>query len=333
MKKQRAAVRKAKPGRTVGATRRRERAREAPPRLRDRFRAWREQHLYSVLSSLGRLLARPGATLATVLVLGFALALPLVLLVALENLRAVGGSMSGGDEIAAFLAPSETDASAIALANRVRAQPEVGTVVLVSPAEGLAELADVAGSASLALVRDDNPLPWLLRVTPAAGFRGDALAAQLQREPQIAAVRHDGALNQRVDAWLALVARLVGIASALLVGGALLIVANTVRLELAGRTDELRVLDLLGASDAFIRRPLLYSGFWYGLAAGLLALALVALTLMLAAEPVASLVETYASDFRLTGIGWRRALVVPVAAAGLGIVGSAAASRSLRPAG
>ncbi|WP_309296858.1 cell division protein FtsX, partial [Enterobacter hormaechei] len=76
--------------------------------------------------------------------------------------------------------------------------------------------------------------------------------------------------------WLAFGARLVQVLSVLLGVGAALVVGNTVRLDIQARREEIGVLQLLGASDGFIRRPFLYLGAWYGLGAGAVALALIA---------------------------------------------------------
>jgi cell division transport system permease protein len=82
-----------------------------------------------------------------------------------------------------------------------------------------------------------------------------------------------------------------------------LIVSNTIRLDILNRRAEIEVMKLVGASDGFARRPFLYSGIWYGLGGGILALILVAIASQLLASPIEQLARLYGSAFRLGGLG------------------------------
>ena len=95
---------------------------------------------------------------------------------------------------------------------------------------------------------------------------------------------------------------MVQVLSVLLGLGALLVVGNTVRLDIQARREEIGVLQLLGASDGFIRRPFLYLGAWYGFGAGLLALGLIAAAGLAMREPLAALSASYGSQFSLKGL-------------------------------
>ncbi|HVR51078.1 MAG TPA: FtsX-like permease family protein, partial [Pseudorhodoferax sp.] len=108
--------------------------------------------------------------------------------------------------------------------------------------------------------------------------------------------------RQRLDAWLGFGARLVQVLSLLLGLGAVLVVGNTVRLDIQARREEIGVLQLLGASDGFIRRPFIYLGAWYGLGAGLLALGLIGACGLALRPPLAALSGSYGSPFVLHGL-------------------------------
>ena len=110
---------------------------------------------------------------------------------------------------------------------------------------------------------------------------------------------------KRLHAMLDLLRRVVLLTGALLGVGIVLIVSNTIRLDILNRRAEIEVMKLVGASDGFARRPFLYSGVWYGLGGGLLALLLVALASLLLARPVEQLALLYGSAFRLAGLGVR----------------------------
>ncbi|MCA1715244.1 MAG: ABC transporter permease, partial [Gammaproteobacteria bacterium] len=166
----------------------------------------------------------------------------------------------------------------------------------------------------------DNPLPSLLIVTP----NGDEalLAASLQQLPEADLVQHDALWRQRLDGWLRFGSRVAWVLAALLGIGALLVVGNTVRLDIQSRREEIAVLQLLGASDGFIRRPFLYLGAWYGLAAGTLALALLTAAAFALRAPLAELAASYGSRFVLLGFDPRAAIAIVLGAVALGWFGA-----------
>ena len=285
-----------------------------------RFRAWREQHLYSLVSSLGRLASRPFATALTVGVMAIALALPLGLGLALGNIERFSGSVSESREIGVFLQPDVDPARAAALADEVRARAGVATVVLRTPEEGLAEFRAMSDLAGALDVLEENPLPTVLVVQPAGD--GTALAAALAGLPEVDVVQHDAVWRQRLSAWLAFGERVVQVVALLLGLGVLLVVGNTVRLDIGARSEEIGVLQHLGATDAFVRRPFLYLGAWYGLAAGLLAGALLMAAGVLLEGRLSALVASYGSQFALAGPGWRASLALLAGAAAMGWLGA-----------
>ena len=266
-----------------------------------RLRVWFAHHLHSVVFSLGRALRKPWATVLTVAVMALALALPLGLSIALDNLKVFAGSVQQSRDINLFLKPELDGATAQDLAASLRARADVANVLLRTPEEGLAELRQNAGLDEAIDALGENPLPSLLIVTP-AGADDAALATALQALPQADLVQHDALWRQRLDAWLGFGARLVQVLSLLLGLGAVLVVGNTVRLDIQARREEIGVLQLLGASDGFIRRPFIYLGAWYGLGAGALALALIGACGLALRAPLAALSHSYGSPFMLHGL-------------------------------
>src|SRR3546814_4071577 len=91
------------------------------------------------------------------------------------------------------------------------------------------------------------------------------LAAGLEQLPEAELVQHDTQWRERLDGWLRFGGRVAWVLAFLLGLGALLVVGNTVRLDIQSRREEISVLQLLGATDGFIRRPFLYLGAWYGI--------------------------------------------------------------------
>jgi len=304
-----------------------------PPRqaLRERLRAWRELHLYSLFSSIGRILQRPWATTLTVGVMAVALVLPLCLALLIGNVERLSGDFRQSREVSLFLATDVPLATAQSLTQILRADPDVGDVLLRTPEESLAEFREMADFADALAVLDDNPLPAVLVVTPAPDVEPLALAQRLRDLPGVDFVQHDAQWRTRLSAWLGFARRLAWVTAALLGVGVLLAVGNTVRLDIQGRAEEIQTVQLLGATDGFVRRPFLYLGAWYGLFAGVAALILAALATGLLRAPVAALVEDYGSQFQLRGLDASLMLATVAGSVALGWLGAwLAAGQHLR---
>jgi len=287
-----------------------------------RLGVWLHHHGHSVVFSLGRAWRKPWATLLTIMVMAVALALPLGLSIALDNVKLFAGSVQQSRDINLFLKTSVDAAGAAQLAETLRGRADVGAVTVRSPEEGLAELRDSAGLGEAIDALHDNPLPSLLIITPANGTDDGRLAQSLQGLPQTDLVQHDALWRKRLDAWLGFGSRLVQVLSALLGLGAVLVVGNTVRLDIQSRREEIGVLQLLGASDGFIRRPFLYLGAWYGLGAGALALALIGVAGLALRPPLAELSSSYGSPFVLHGLDLLHSSLVLVGTVVLGWLGA-----------
>lgn len=281
---------------------------------------WADHHAYSVVASLGRLFHRPWSTALTIGVMAVALALPLGLWLVLDNLARLGGSIDASREISVFLDQDVDTARAEALAGELRGRADVGSVVHRTPDEGLAELRERGQFGDAIDALDANPLPHVLILTPG----GDELllAESLRALPEAELVQHDIEWRHRLDGWLRFGGRVVWVLGVLLGLGALLVVGNTVRLDIQSRREELGVLQLLGATDGFIRRPFLYLGAWYGLAAGGVALALLAGAAYALQAPLAELAASYGAGFALRGFGPLGLTTVLGGAAALGWLGA-----------
>ena len=291
------------------------------------FSAWLRSHRRGAADAIARLRAAPLASAATLAVFALALLLPLLLGLFLANALRFADSLGSAREISAFLDVGLDANRAQALADAIAARDDVEAVALRTPEQGLAEfkrMSDLAGALDLL---DGNPLPFVLLVSPTdAGRDPMPLVQALQAQDGVDSVQYDAAWRARLDAWLGLGRRALWLLGGLLAAGALLVVGNTVRLDLSGRRDEIALLQLLGADDADIRRPMLHFGALLGLLAGALAL-LGALGVGLALRgPLSTLVDTYAGGFALAGPGAAEALAVLATAASLGWLGARVAA-------
>ena len=293
-------------------------------RVRDRLSAWRQHHGRSAKDSLARLLSRPLASLMTWLVIGVALALPVGLSVALENARAVTGNWDSPARISLFLRPDIPAVAAAALQERLQEDPAIARTRLVSRGDALAEFREMSGLGDVLRHLEDNPLPNLILVVPAAPDH-DAAAAlklQLQGEDAVETAVLDMAWVQRLNALVHLSRRIVLVLGSLLALGVLLVVGNTIRLAIENRREEIVIAKLVGGSNAFVRRPFLYTGLWYGIGGAAAAWVMINLALLALRGPLSALAMLYQSNFPLQGIGAADGLQLTGIGALLGLLGA-----------
>jgi cell division transport system permease protein len=140
---------------------------------------------------------------------------------------------------------------------------------------------------------------------PASNPRGtEILKNAILAMPDVQTVQIDSEWVERLTAMLAILHRIIWLTAALLGVGVVLVVGNTIRLDILNRRAEIEVMKLVGATDGFARRPFLYSGVWYGLGGGVLAVLLVAAAVASLAKPVERLAGLYGSQLRLNGLGF-----------------------------
>lgn len=296
---------------------------------------WFERHLQTLVGSLGRLWQQPFATLLTVLVIGIALALPACLHVMVQNVRAASGGWSNALDVSVYMKQSAKLDETQQVAERIRKRRDVAEVTVVEADAALEEFRRNSGFGEALEALKDNPLPHALVVRPAEGFREAgqvaALTEELRALPGVDIVQLDTEWVSRFNAILDVVRRVVFLAAGLFALGILVIVGNTIRLDIENRRDEIEVTKLVGGSDAFVRRPFLYNGVWYGLGGGVIAWLIVAIVILVLGEPVRNIAGLYGSSFTLQGLGSRGSLALVLGGIVLGWLGSfIAATRELR---
>jgi cell division transport system permease protein len=297
--------------------------------------AWLTRHLQTLIGSLGRLSQQPLANGLTILVIGIALALPACLHVLVTNARSATGDLSNAVDISVYLKSSVSEQQATEVAAKLRQRRDVARVELIAAEAALKEFREYSGFGAALDALSENPLPHTLIVRPGADYltpdRIESLGEDLKALPEAELVQLDTAWVNRLQAILDAVRRGIIVAAVLLAVGVMVIVGNTIRLDIQNRRDEIEVTKLVGGSDAFVRRPFLYSGVWYGLGGSLIALVIVAVTVLVLSGPVQRITGLYGSDFRLTGLSWETTLWLIGAGVALGWLGSfIAASRHLR---
>ena len=292
-----------------------------------RFRSWLTRHLQIFFYTLGLLSRAPLASFLTAAVIGMALALPAGLYVLLDNVQDATLGWDGSNEISLFLKLEIGDGEAESVADNVRDWSEVATARVITRDQALEEFRKLSGFADVMdAFSTDNPLPAVIVVEPAVDA-GDAAAMEkllgrLGELPQVDFAQLDLAWLKRLYAILRIVERGVLVLAVLLAAGVLVVVGNTMRLGIENRRQEIEIAKLFGATNAFIRRPFLYSGLLYGALGGVIAWVLVWICFMLLSEPVQRLTTLYSSDYWLQGLDpWASAILLAGGAL-LGLLGS-----------
>ncbi|MBT8062516.1 MAG: ABC transporter permease [Xanthomonadales bacterium] len=298
--------------------------------LRRRVRAWLRRHSYSFFSSLGALLHHRTGTLMTVLVLGIGILLPLGLYVMLDNLDQLDLKREDWSSVTVFMLPGATEAQVAGVAQSLASRNDVADVQSVSPQQGMAEFSESSGFGPSLEMLGTNPLPWVLMVRPAGPglvsteFEAQVagLVAHLESVNGVDSVQFDHKWLQRLGRMLDLGKAAVTVLSLVFGLAVIVVVANTIRLDVAARSEEIEILALVGAGNAFIRQPFLYSGLWYGLMGGLLAAGLVQLCLFYLARPLGRLLDAYGRDMSLSGLDITQTSVLLLVSAALGLLGA-----------
>ncbi|MGH8181957.1 MAG: permease-like cell division protein FtsX [Steroidobacteraceae bacterium] len=263
------------------------------------------RHLQALLGSLGRLKRNAVATLLTLLVIGLALALPAALGVFITNAQSATGGFSQAIDMSVYLESDVPLAKAQQLAAAARQRPGIAQVTVIAADEGLQQFRRYSGFGAALDALKSNPLPNVLHVVPLRDASGEAdlqsLRSYFAAWPEVDVVQLDTDWVLRFNAILAVLRRLVLIAAALLGAGVLAVVGNTIRLEILNRRAEIEVTKLVGGTNAFVRRPFLYTGLLYGLGGAALAWVILEAAVLVLDQPVATLAQLYGSRYVLQG--------------------------------
>ncbi|MEO8316421.1 MAG: permease-like cell division protein FtsX [Pseudomonadota bacterium] len=270
---------------------------------------WLTRHLQSALFAAGRLARAPVATAFTVIVIAIALTLPTALGLVIISVRDATGDFSNAVDVTVYFKQGVPLEKVRQLAASLRQRSDIASVKLVTADEALESFRKQSGFGGALDVLASNPLPHALDIRPTAEAtntsRMDALRRNLSVWPEVEMVQIDSEWVQRLNAILELLHGVVTGAALLIGVGVLAIIGNTVRLEIYNRRAEIEVTKLVGGTDAFVRRPFLYTGAYYGLLGAILAALLVVIGLWLLNAPVGRLAASYGSEFRLMTPGLR----------------------------
>ncbi len=285
----------------------------APVRSSNSISIWFARHVGTSVASLGRLVRHPFSSLMIVLVIAVTLALPAAINLIVKNARTISGSWDNALDFSVFLKQDLSESEAEGLARLIEQRADVDSVDFISATQALREFKEQSGFGGALDQLPDNPLPHALVVRPSAGNTTASmilLQEELGNLPETEHVQVDTEWVQRFHAILDIVRQAIAIGAALLGVAIIVIIGNTIRLDIQNRREEIEVTKLIGGTNAFVRRPFLWTGFWYGLFGGLMALALVYYGLFLLQGPVARLAGLYQSNIAIASMNLTEAAAI-----------------------
>lgn len=294
--------------------------------FQSRVDAWRSHHKHTAVDSFQRLCKSPVQTLMTVLVVAIALTLPATLMVSLNNLQQLGQRWDAQPKLSVFINVLAKEQAIELLQKKLQAWPEVEQVSYISADQALLDFQASSGFGEVLKDLDENPLPPTLVISPQKSQLSTEqlkrLSDRIQAEPIVDLVQYDMEWVRKLKHIMALGQKIVLALAALLSLGVLLAIGNTIRLEIENRREEIVVIKLVGATDGFVRRPFMYSGAWYGLLGGGLAVILVSVGLAYIQTSVSRLAAEYNSDFAMQGLGFDGVVSLVLISVSLGFFGA-----------
>ncbi|MCL1066166.1 permease-like cell division protein FtsX [Shewanella olleyana] len=284
------------------------------------------RHVQQAMASIGELWRNPVSSVMTMAVLGVSLSLPAALQVLVKNAENITQSWDNAAEISLFINEGRSEQSIQSLISRINVYAEVDVVHYINRDQALEEFQRLSGFGEALSYLDSNPLPAVVVVTPLERHSSPEGARQLleklEREPEVSFGRLDIEWLERLQAMVRLIERTVLAIAALLVLAVVLVIGNTIRLAIMNRRTEIEVMKLVGATEAFIQRPFLYTGIWYGVIGGVLAWIIINLLVWYLDSALAELLGLYGSQLQIQALSFAELVKLVLLASFLGWLGS-----------
>lgn len=292
----------------------------------DKFHAYRNLHAHALFSSLGRLVASRFSSAMTIIVLAIAISLASGFYILVANLQQLAGNLEASNQISLFLKDEISEAKANKFAASIRQNPDIQEVKLITKEQALEEFQLHSGFGEAVKALEKNPLPIVIQVLPKNSLENEqaleVLVDDFKRSAEVDFAQMDMQWVKRLQSIMEVARRGVILLSLLLGAGVLFITANTIRLELHTRRDEVVIAKLVGATNGFIHRPFLYSGFWIGFFSGVTAWFIVTTIMLILKQPIEKLSRLYDDAFHVLFFGFTETLALLFISSVLGVVGS-----------
>ena len=292
----------------------------------DKLQAYRDHHAHALFSSLGRLVATPFTSIMTITVLALSIALASGFYIMVINVQQLTENLETSNQISLFLKDSVSNEDAVRLAGDIRKNSSVQSVKVISKEQALEEFKTYSGFGAAITVLEKNPLPIVIQVLPKNALKDkkelETLFKTFEQFNEVDYAQVDMQWVERLQSMVEVARCATALFSFMIALGVLFIIGNTIRLELQNRKDEVIIAKLVGATNAFISRPFLYTGFWIGFISGISAWFIVAILMLILRQPVEKLSGLYEGDLHLIFLGFTETLALLLIASLLGVLSS-----------
>lgn len=297
--------------------------RRVRPTTGDRISGYFNRQLETLGSAFGKLMRHPFGTLLTALVIGVTLSLPTGMYAALKNVSAITENWEGNIKVSVYLKMKVSDDAASVLRRKLEAMDEIERVRLITR-DGAQVIMEDQGFGQAMKLLNFNPLPIALEILPKeiTPDEAAALVSHIEKMSQVKVVKVDKQWLERLQYIESMLEKGAIILACLLVIGVLIIIGNTIRLDIRNQSDEIEVIKMVGGTDSFIRQPFLYTGLWYGVFGAILAWVIVLTIAYFMGSAAADLAKTYSQNYRILTLSFFEVLALVGAGGLLGWFGS-----------
>ena len=288
------------------------------------LRTYFSHHKHAWRHGLRQLTKNPIASLLTIAVISITLVLPTGLLLVLDNMQDATANLHKGTNISVYMQANANTQQITFVQNAISKIDNIDKVDYISPEQGLTQFNKQSGLGNVVRTLGDNPLPGVFNITPKhqSTTALNILSSELSALPNVAAVKVDMQWVKRLNAILSLLQNFTYGLAILLAIAVLLIIGNTIRMNIQNYQQEIEVMKLVGASKRFIRRPFLVSGMLYGVCAGIFTALILDFFMLWLQTPLNELTALYNTQFPLNGLSFPQTLELILAGIVLGFLGS-----------
>lgn len=282
--------------------------------LGDRFQTYLLCHAHALFSSLGRLMRSPFSSIMAVLVLAITITLAGSFYLLVSNAQQLTEGLESSNQISLFLKTDVDDAAGKKLAGQIGAKEQIESINVITKSQAMEEFKAASGFGEALNTLESNPLPAVIQIQPKNTLTDEsaleALISELKVFSEVDFVQIDMQWVKRLQSIMQLAERGVTLLNVLLGFAVVFISGNTIRLELQNRREEVLIAKLVGATNAFVQRPFIYTGLWLGLFAGLLAWLLISLIVVVLQGPLEKLSLLYDGGFHILFLGLGESLLL-----------------------
>ena len=256
-------------------------------------------HYQILLKALQRSHASMLSTLMMFLVIGVTLILPSISFLVVQNLKSISETIQHESQITIFLKKDISVDAKNKIEKELKSRIEINNYHYVKKEEAWPKLQKSMGFNESNNGLSDNPLPDAFFVSPKSVNPNQIviLKSSLDRLEGVDQVVVDTGWVKKLNSLLHLANKAIFLASILLASMLTMVIGNTIRLQMTSHFEEIELSKLIGATNQFIRRPFLYSGFIYGLGGGLTAALSLKLIVIFLNQTVVEVEALYGTQF------------------------------------